>query len=265
MMNHEFLVCPNLIKKFACFEISRGCKVICSIKMGKDRLAEMQAASKHVKEESKDEEELKPLKKKDQMNSSQEDFFDTLQDITSSIDTLNEKVSETKKLQKKILNSVHSDANEKAKLADLHETNKQLGRKIQNLLKKEQEKLEKKASPKKKQADGRIRNTQISSQSTRFFNIWNDYNESQVEFREKSKRHLVNQCKVTGNVDLSAEQIEEMLDEGKTNMFATSILDQERVAKQQLLDLQMRHGEFLKVNYFIFMTVGVYLVTHHLL
>lgn len=224
-------------------------------KMGKDRLAELQATSKHVKKSDieSNEEEMVPLKKQDKaMSHSQENFFDMLQEVTSNIDQVQSNVTEVDKLQKKILNAVHTDPNDQARLCDLHETNKKLAMKIRNSLKSEQDKLDKKSSPKKKgrqETDLRCRQTQVSAQSTRFYNIWNVYNESQLAYREKSKKILVKQCKITGNTDLSNEQIEEMLDEGKTgNMFATSILDQERLARQQLMDLQERHGEFLKVK-----------------
>lgn len=228
-------------------------------KMGKDRLAELQATSKHVKKSDieNSEEEMVPLKKQDKaMSNSQENFFDMLQEVTSAIDTVQTNVTEVDRLQKKILNAVHPDTGDQARLSDLHNTNKKLAQKIRTALKSEHDKLEKLSSPKKKQSkarqetDIRCRQTQVSAQTTRFYNIWNAYNESQLSYREKSKKILVKQCKITGNTDLSNEQIEEMLDEGKTgNMFATSILDQERLARQQLMDLQERHGEFLKVRF----------------
>ena len=106
--------------------------------------------------------------------------------------------------------------------------------------------MQKKLNP-RQETDLRCRKTQVDSQSKIFFQLWNDYNASQVEFREKSKKVLVQQCKITGNTSLSNEQIEEMIDEGKTNIFS-NILDQERLARQQLMDLQERHGEFMKLE-----------------
>lgn len=62
--------------------------------MGKDRLAELQAASKHVKPSDAGEsnaEEMKPLKGTDKaMSSSQADFFDALNEVTVNIDTVSE-------------------------------------------------------------------------------------------------------------------------------------------------------------------------------
>ena len=60
--------------------------------MGKDRLAELQAASKHVKSSDVDAsnaEEMKPLKEKDKaMSTSQADFFEALNEVTANIDTV---------------------------------------------------------------------------------------------------------------------------------------------------------------------------------
>ena len=39
-----------------------------------------------------------------------------------------------------------------------------------------------------------------------------------------------------GQTDLTNEQIEEMIDEGKDGVFGTNILDQERMERQKLLE-----------------------------
>ena len=56
------------------------------------------------------------------------------------------------------------------------------------------------------------------------------------------------QFKIMGQTDLTNEQIEEMIDEGKDGVFGMNILDQERMERQKLLELQTRHREFMKVN-----------------
>ena len=167
-------------------------------------------------------------------------------------------VEDVKKLQRKILNAVHKDENDHAKLNDLNAANFKYAQNIRKAIADEQNKVDKKLNPDKslspfktkltarQQTDLRVRKTQLDGQSKRMFETWDDYNRSQLQFREESKKMLVRQCKVMGNASLSNEEIENMIDEGK-NVFATSILDQERMARQQLLDLQERHGEFMKV------------------
>jgi len=233
--------------------------------MGKDRLSELQEKSKHVKQSDIDNlnaEEMKPLKKQDKdLTESQENFFDTMNTINTQIDTVQENVEEVKKLQRKILNAAHKSEAEHARLNDIYATTFKLAQNIRKLIAEEQDYVDKKLNPKKTTSplkinkkltarqltDLRVRKTQLDGQSTRMYNIWGDYNQVQVQFREQSKKLFVRQCKVMGNSSLSNEEMEQMIDEGK-NVFATSILDQERMARQQLLDLQERHGEFMKVN-----------------
>jgi t-SNARE complex subunit (syntaxin) len=102
----------------------------------------------------------------------------------------------------------------------------------------------------REETDLRLRHTQISSQSTRFYNIWNDYNDNQIWYRDQSKRLLVKQCKILGNTSMTNDQIETMIDEGNTSVFATSILDEERLARHQLTELTDRHDEFIKVCFY---------------
>merc|ERR1712038_1447274 len=92
----------------------------------------------------------------------------------------------------------------------------------------------------REETDLRMRQTQIASQSKLFYNIWSEYQVSQSEYREQSKKFLVKQCKVMGTSGLSDEELETMIDDGK-NPFATSLFDQERMAKEKLLDIQLRH------------------------
>ena len=174
---------------------------------------------------------------------------------------MQENVEEVKKLQRKILNAAHKSEAEHARLNDIYATTFKLAQNIRKLIAEEQDYVDKKLNPKKTTSplkinkkstarqltDLRVRKTQLDGQSTRMYNIWAEYNQIQVQFREQSKKLFVRQCKVMGNASLSNEEMEQMIDEGK-NVFATSILDQERMARQNLLDLQERHGEFMKVN-----------------
>jgi len=92
-----------------------------------------------------------------------------------------------------------------------------------------------------------MRRTQVGAQSRRFFDVWAVYNGEQVDFHERSKKLFVKRCKITG-VQLSEEEIEERIHERDTAVFARGILDQERVARQQLSELQNRHEDFLKLE-----------------
>ena len=58
---------------------------------------------------------------------------------------------------------------------------------------------------------------------------------------------MLKKIKVAGT-DMSDEQIETMIDEGRTEVFAKSILDQTQMARQQLTELQERRLSYINVT-----------------
>ena len=64
-----------------------------------------------------------------------------------------------------------------------------------------------------------------------------------MAYRQKRKDQMLKKIKVAGT-DLSDDQIEQMIDEGKTEVFAKSILDQTQMARQQLTELQVSDVTF---------------------
>jgi len=220
--------------------------------MVRNRLAEFQEKS-GVKATDVEEEELKPLKKQDK-NPSQEDFLNILQTITSDIDKIKEKGERIEKLQKKILHAVTPNPKEKDELNELNDENKRLAKKIREALKIQQDKndntqAEESKLTSRQQTDFRLRVTQVSSQTKRFQEIWTKYNESQLEFRKESKATLVKQAKITGKINLTNEEIEEKIDNGEiTGYFGADTLGDIKSEQQKLVDLQVRHGEFMKLE-----------------
>merc|ERR1712203_719489 len=106
--------------------VTFGCK---NIKMVRNRLAELQEKSGVKAPESTEEEEMKPLKKQDKkMSTSQEDFLNSLQSITSDIDTVQKNVSKIETLQTRILHAVSQKDVEKEKqeLNDLNDNTKRV-------------------------------------------------------------------------------------------------------------------------------------------
>ena len=84
--------------------------------------------------------------------------------------------------------------------------------------------------------------------------MWNKYIICQSQFREDSKKQFVRQCQITGTQKTNQE-IEEMLDNdpsGALEMFSGSILQDTQAAKDKLLAVQERHGEFMKVSHIFF-------------
>ena len=96
---------------------------------------------------------------------------------------------------------------------------KRLANRIRESLKIQQDNIQKNkeeaTNSSLQQNDQKIRLTQVQAQTKQFQKVWNEYNDSQLDFRKESKTTLIRQAKITGNIHLTDEKVEEMIDKGK--------------------------------------------------
>ena len=96
---------------------------------------------------------------------------------------------------------------------------KRLANRIRESLKIQQDNIQKNkeetTNSSIQQNDQKIRLTQVQAQTKQFQKVWNEYNDSQLDFRKESKTTLIRQAKITGNIHLTDEKVEEMIDKGK--------------------------------------------------
>jgi len=241
--------------------------------MVKDLMPQLQAASKHAKKAAETNEyadakgrkkdtiiEMKPIGDSNRnLSASTDEFFKSFEDVIDDIDKIESNNKEIRRLQVQVLGGTAQQQVEenRAKLDDKVAENKKYGVRIRNALKRAQDRLDDKAIEASKE-DGtkksakenhelRLRRTQIAAQSRRFYDLWTEYNNQQVDYRDRSKDLLKRRCRIV-NADISEDEIETMLDEGKTQMFNASILEDTTKAREQLNELKDRHNEFLKLE-----------------
>ena len=108
----------------------------------------------------------------------------------TNVGIVEKNVGEMKLLQKMVFSTPSRSEREKlqAKLSDLIDINKSLGRKVQKTVKEEQQKINKLESKSsglssKDWSELNIRKIQISTHSKRFLEIWTEYNNIQVWYR----------------------------------------------------------------------------------
>jgi len=234
-------------------------------------MPQLQAASKYAKKSTDANEkpdsngkhtviEMKPLKDTNKnLSASTDEFFKTFETVIEDIDKIQSNNSVIRKLQVKVLGAVNQEQVEKdrATLDDKVAENKKFGVRIRNALKKEQDRLDDKAlaasnndgqqKSARENHEMRLRRTQIAAHSRRFYDLWTEYNNQQLEYKDRSKDLLKRRCKIV-NENLTDEEIETMLEEGKTQMFNASILDDTTKAREQLNELKDRHDEFIKLE-----------------
>ena len=96
---------------------------------------------------------------------------------------------------------------------------KKLANRIREALKIQQDSIQKNREDTKnlslqQQNDQKIRLTQVQAQTKQFQKVWNEYNDSQLDFRKESKTTLIRHAKITGKTHLTDEKIEEMIEKG---------------------------------------------------
>jgi len=178
-----------------------------------------------------------------------EDFLGRIEEINDGIATITENVNSLRSVNNRILNEPSQTERQKqvGEQGTLIQENKTLSRKLQKSLKEEKKKLS--STP----AHGRtnefsIKNTQLQTVSQRFLDILTEYNNLQVEFRDKNKKALLRNLKIIDpNSSLTVEEIEEKLDNGDVTVLSSIIKDTAQ-AKEDLKMIENRHAEFIKLE-----------------
>jgi len=219
----------------------------------RDRLKEMQEASPHCVAGEDVEIEMKPLKGKEKAGADgMATFLVVAEEINGKVDEVKKNVEDMRKTQRLIISEPSRAERDKhqARHSDLVDANKHLGRRVQKLIKEEQEKLvaleEKGKHSSQVLNEIRLKRTQIQTASNRFLEIWTEYNTLQVEFRERVKDDLVKCLRVT-NSQLTEEEIEEKIDAGE-GVFSASIMQETAQAKEQLARVENRHKDIKRLE-----------------
>lgn len=112
-------------------------------------------------------------------------------------------------------------------------------------LKKQGKELEE--QPENSAAVARMVQLQCVSLATIFHDIVSEYNEAEMSQRENCMTRIQRQANIMGR-ELSKEQIEEMIETGKVNLFSDNVLLEGRTAKSALNEIENRHKELLELE-----------------
>ncbi|XP_041950884.1 syntaxin-11-like [Alosa sapidissima] len=96
-------------------------------------------------------------------------------------------------------------------------------------------------------AVARIARTQYACLSNGFRDAMADYNAAEMSHRDTCKAHIQRQMEIVGR-DVSGEQIEEMLEGGRWNVFADNVQSEGKTARSALGQIERRHQELLELE-----------------
>ncbi|CAK9810098.1 Syntaxin-1A homolog [Anthophora plagiata] len=93
----------------------------------------------------------------------------------------------------------------------------------------------------------RIKTLQYTTMLRLFCEVMEDYNISMLRYQEKC-RLLLHQQKMLIRKHITSEELDKLLDAQENNLFVDNILEDSRIARQQLSDIQSRHNDILKLE-----------------
>ncbi|KAJ3608395.1 hypothetical protein NHX12_025442 [Muraenolepis orangiensis] len=175
-----------------------------------------------------------------------EAFFKKVLEIREGLDSIKKKVSDLENKQKTVLGEPLPEESMKRDLQTLRDEIKTIASQIQKKLKT--------IEPKKVEDDGkyvainlRMQRTQHGLLSREFVELMGHCNTIQAHYRDRNVERIQRQLRITGS-DVSAEQLDVMLESGQTDVFTQNILSDAKATKQALNEIETRHDEILKLE-----------------
>ncbi|KAI3367163.1 hypothetical protein L3Q82_008219 [Scortum barcoo] len=96
-------------------------------------------------------------------------------------------------------------------------------------------------------AVARMVRSQYISLTAAFHDAMSEYNEAEMVQRENCKTRIQRQAEIMGK-EVSREQIDEMIETGKWNVFSDNLLLEGRTARSALNEIENRHKELLELE-----------------
>ncbi|XP_059842074.1 syntaxin-11a [Hypanus sabinus] len=93
----------------------------------------------------------------------------------------------------------------------------------------------------------RIANAQHYAVLHAFHNAMSEYNMEEMKQRENCKTRIQRQLEIMGK-DVSSKEMEEMIEQGKWDVFSGNLLSEVRGARTALSEIEQRHQELLKLE-----------------
>lgn len=93
----------------------------------------------------------------------------------------------------------------------------------------------------------RMVRSQYNSLTSAFHSAMSEYNEAEMAQRENCKIRIQRQTEIMGK-EVTGDQIEEMIETGKWNVFSDNLVTDERAFRSALSEIEDRHKELLELE-----------------
>ncbi|KAB5577066.1 hypothetical protein PHYPO_G00205710 [Pangasianodon hypophthalmus] len=96
-------------------------------------------------------------------------------------------------------------------------------------------------------ATARIQRAQHDALFRRFQEVMRQYNDSLLSKQDKCKQFIIRQLEISGR-EVSEEEVENMVEQGKWDVFNENILVDVKITRTQLSEIEQRHKELLTLE-----------------
>lgn len=205
----------------------------------RDRLTELSAA----KAPEEDGDSVVVIEKEQFMD----DFFHQVEEIRNHIAKISENVDEVKKKHSTILSAPNPEERTKDELESLNKEIKSIANKVRTKLKAIEQIIDQDENANRSSVNLRIRKSQHTVLSRKFGEVMIAYNETQIQFRERSKGRIQRQLEITGKATTD-DELEEMLESGNPSIFTSDIISDSQITRQALNEIESRHKDIMKLE-----------------
>ncbi|XP_075710579.1 syntaxin-2 isoform X2 [Rhinoderma darwinii] len=205
----------------------------------RDRLTELSAA----KASEEDGDSVVVIEKEQFMD----DFFHQVEEIRNYIAKISENVDEVKKKHSTILSAPNPEERTKDELESLNKEIKSIANKVRTKLKSIEQTIDQDEHANRSSVNLRIRKSQHTVLSRKFGEVMIAYNETQIQFRERSKGRIQRQLEITGKTTTD-DELEEMLESGNPSIFTSDIILDSQITRQALNEIEARHKDIIKLE-----------------
>jgi t-SNARE complex subunit (syntaxin) len=178
-----------------------------------------------------------------------ENFLTSVGDIQKDINEIQEKINELKKKQGELSSNIITDTEINNDIQSLMKEIESKSKFIQKKIKQFDNEILK-PETNENHAEFRIRQTQYSALSHNFQKVMSDYNNSLILHKDKCKKRIKRQLEIAGRIT-TEEELDELVSEQNLSIFSQDIIQELKVAKRELADIEDRHTELMKLEHSI--------------
>nr|XP_057938972.1 syntaxin-19 [Doryrhamphus excisus]XP_057938973.1 syntaxin-19 [Doryrhamphus excisus] len=176
-----------------------------------------------------------------------DNFLSEAQQIRNDISTLETEVIKFSQQQKVLVATMRRFSimkKESSITRDIKLQAESLHRRL-DALSKQVQKTEEQQGP--AAATSRIQRSQHAAMYFKFQQVMRQYNEGLLTKQERCKHFIIRQLEVSGR-DVTEEEVNEMVATGKWEVFNENLLNDARITRSQLSEIEQRHKELLSLE-----------------